>query len=67
MVQLQSEQLKPPSSAQRIVHSGITWRQFKLIQSGFGNARNVRLFYYDNIVEIKKRYVWLQLSTNPTA
>jgi Uma2 family endonuclease len=52
MVQLQSEQLKPPSSDQRIVHSGITWQQFKLIQSGFGDTRNVRLFYYNTTVEI---------------
>ncbi len=52
MVQLQPEQLKPPSSDQRIVHSGITWQQFKLIQSGFGNTRNVRLFYHDNTIEI---------------
>jgi Uma2 family endonuclease len=52
MVQLQPERLKPPSSDQRIVHSGITWQQFKLIQSGFGDTRNLRLFYYDNTVEI---------------
>ncbi len=52
MVQLQSEQIKPSPSDQRIVHSGITWQQFKLIQSGFGDTRNVRLFYYNNTVEI---------------
>ncbi len=52
MVQLQPERLKPPSPDQRIIHSGITWQQFKLIQSGFGDTRNVRLFYYDNTVEI---------------
>jgi Uma2 family endonuclease len=44
--------LKPISSDQRIVHSGITWQQFKLIQAGFGEPRRVRLFYYDNTVEI---------------
>ena len=49
MVQLQ---LKPPSADQRIVHSGLTWQQFKRIQSGFGNTRNLRLFYYDHTVEI---------------
>ena len=49
MVQLQ---LKPPSADQRIVHSGLTWQQFKQIQSGFGNTRNLRLFYYDHTVEI---------------
>ncbi|MEM6838757.1 MAG: Uma2 family endonuclease [Cyanobacteria bacterium P01_C01_bin.120] len=52
MVQLQRDRLKPPSPDQRIVHSGITWQQFKLIQSGFGDTRNVRLFYYNNTVEI---------------
>ncbi|WP_448598202.1 Uma2 family endonuclease [Thermoleptolyngbya sp.] len=52
MVQLQPKQLKPPSSDQRIVHSGITWQQFKLIQSGFGDTRNLRLFYYNSTVEI---------------
>jgi Uma2 family endonuclease len=52
MVQLQPDRLSPPSSDQRIVHSGITWQQFKLIQAGFGETRNIRLFYYDNTVEI---------------
>lgn len=52
MVQLQRDRLKPPSPDQRIVHSGITWQQFKLIQSGFGDTRNVRLYYYNNTVEI---------------
>lgn len=52
MVQLQPERLKPPSPDQRVVHSGITWQQFKLIQSGFGDTRNVRLFYYNHTVEI---------------
>jgi len=52
MVQLQPERLKPPSPDQRIIHSGITWQQFKLIQSGFGETRNVRLFYYNDTVEI---------------
>ncbi|MDX2231103.1 MAG: Uma2 family endonuclease [Leptolyngbyaceae cyanobacterium bins.349] len=52
MVQLQPQRLKPSSPDQRIVHSGITWQQFKLIQSGFGDTRRVRLFYYNNTVEI---------------
>lgn len=52
MVQLQIEQLQPPASDQRIVHAGISWQQFKLIQSGFGDTRNVRLFYYNHTVEI---------------
>lgn len=49
---IQAIQLKPASSDQQIVHSGITWQQFKLIQSVFGEARKVRLFYYDNTIEI---------------
>jgi Uma2 family endonuclease len=44
--------LRSTSSDQRIVHAGISWAQFKLIQSGFGETRNVRLFYYDQTVEI---------------
>ncbi|MBP0028654.1 Uma2 family endonuclease [Roseofilum sp. Guam] len=52
MVQLQSQQVKSPSSDQRIVHPGITWEQFKLLQSGFGDRRNLRLFYTQNTVEI---------------
>ena len=52
MVQLQAQSLKPSSPDQRIVHAGITWQQFKLIQSGFGDTRRVRLFYYNNTVEI---------------
>lgn len=48
----QAPLLEPTSPDQRIVHSGISWQQFKLIQSGFGESRKVRLFYYDNTVEI---------------
>jgi Uma2 family endonuclease len=36
---------------QRIVHQG-TWEQFKLIQKGFEGSPGVRLFYYDNTIEI---------------
>lgn len=52
MVQLQPERLKSPTPDRWIAHSGITWQQFKLIQSGFGDTRNLRLFYYNNTVEI---------------
>ncbi|HEY9751731.1 MAG TPA: Uma2 family endonuclease [Coleofasciculaceae cyanobacterium] len=52
MVKLQPERLKFPASDQRVVHSGITWQQFKLIQSGFGDTRNLRLFYYNHTVEV---------------
>lgn len=37
---------------QRIVHPGCTWEQFKLIQRGFANATHVRLFFYQNTIEI---------------
>ncbi|MGF1523989.1 MAG: Uma2 family endonuclease [Leptolyngbyaceae cyanobacterium] len=40
------------SSDQRIVHSDITWQQFKLIQKGFSEARKVHLYYYENVLEI---------------
>lgn len=36
---------------QRIVHHG-TWKQFKLIQKGFDGSLGVRLFYYDETIEI---------------
>jgi Uma2 family endonuclease len=36
---------------QRIVHQG-TWEQFKFIQKGFDGSRGVRLFYYDETIEI---------------
>lgn len=48
----QTPLIKPSSPDQRIVHYGITWQQFKLIQTGFGDSRKVRLFYSDNTVEI---------------
>ena len=36
---------------QRIVHYG-TWEQFKFIQKGFEGSPGVRLFYYDDTIEI---------------
>jgi Uma2 family endonuclease len=39
------------STDQRIIHHG-TWEQFKLIQKGFDGSRGVRLFYYDETIEI---------------
>lgn len=36
---------------QRIVHHG-TWEQFKFIQKGFDGSPGVRLFYYDETIEI---------------
>ena len=38
---------------QRLVYSGITWEQFKLIQAGFAESNRVRLFYYQETIEIR--------------
>ncbi len=48
MVQL----LNQPIQDQRIIQSGRTWEQFKLIQQGFAHSLGVRLFYYDGTIEI---------------
>lgn len=45
-------QTLPPTQDQRIVQSGRTWEQFKLIQEGFRNAPGVRLFYFDGTIEV---------------
>ena len=37
---------------QRLVQSEISWQQFKLIQEGFSNSPGIRLFYYNNEIEI---------------
>jgi Uma2 family endonuclease len=37
---------------QRLVYSGITWQQFKLIQAGFADSSGIRLFYYNYTIEI---------------
>jgi Uma2 family endonuclease len=37
---------------QRFFHSGITWEQFKALESIFTDAPGVRLFYYKGEVEI---------------
>jgi Uma2 family endonuclease len=37
---------------QRLVHSGISWQQFKTIQTGFGDSPGIRLFYYRGEIEI---------------
>ncbi|GBO55834.1 hypothetical protein APA_3984 [Pseudanabaena sp. lw0831] len=37
---------------QHLVYSGITWEQFKLIQTGFANSTGIRLFYYKETIEI---------------
>jgi Uma2 family endonuclease len=40
------------SGDQRLVYSGITWSQFKLIQAGFADAPGVRLSYFNQTIEI---------------
>jgi Uma2 family endonuclease len=39
-------------TGQRLVHSGHTWNQFKLIQKGFEGFPGVRLAYYNGTIEI---------------
>ncbi|QYO63462.1 Uma2 family endonuclease [Leptolyngbya sp. 7M] len=42
----------PSTSDQRIVLSGRTWEQFKLIQQGFEDSPGMRLAYYKGTIEI---------------
>ncbi len=42
----------PSTSDQRIVLSGRTWEQFKLIQQGFEDSPGMRLTYYEGTIEI---------------
>lgn len=42
--------LKPKD--QRLVYTGISWEEFKSIETGFANAPGIRLFYYRGEVEI---------------
>jgi Uma2 family endonuclease len=44
--------LEKPITDQRLVHHGLTWQHFKLIQAGFAGASGIRLFYYDGTLEI---------------
>jgi Uma2 family endonuclease len=48
MIQL----LDQPIQDQRIIQSGRTWQQFKLIQEGFVNSPGIKLFYYNGTIEI---------------
>ncbi|MBE9116763.1 Uma2 family endonuclease [Lusitaniella coriacea LEGE 07157] len=36
----------------RFVHSGLSWKQFKSIQSGFSGFPSIRLFYYQGTLEL---------------
>ncbi len=42
----------PPTPDQRLILSGRTWQQFKLIQAGFEDFPGSRLFYYNGTIEI---------------
>ncbi len=48
----QTSLLNPPANDQRVVYSGISWQQFKLIQSGFAQSPGVRLAYHNSTIEI---------------
>jgi Uma2 family endonuclease len=48
----QTPLLNQPSTDQRLIYGGITWQQFKLIQAGFAESPGVRLFYYNDAIEI---------------
>ncbi|MGB3202865.1 MAG: Uma2 family endonuclease [Nodosilinea sp.] len=41
-----------PANDQRVVYSGLSWQQFKLIQAGFAESPGVRLAYYNTTIEI---------------
>jgi Uma2 family endonuclease len=45
-------QLDRPTQDQRMIQSGLTWHQFKLIQEGFAQSPGVRLFYYNGTIEL---------------
>lgn len=48
----QTPLLNQPSTDQRLIYGGLTWQQFKLIQAGFAESPGVRLFYYNDAIEI---------------
>ena len=41
-----------PDQDQHLVCSGVSWEQFKLIQTGFANSKGVRFFYHEETIEI---------------
>ncbi|QYO62892.1 Uma2 family endonuclease [Leptolyngbya sp. 7M] len=50
-------QLLGKPAEQRFIQTGVSWKSFKAIQSGFAGSPGVRLFYYEGELEI--------LSTSP--
>ena len=43
---------KQPDQDQQLICSGISWEQFKLIQTGFANSKGGRFFYHEETIEI---------------
>ena len=37
---------------QLLIHSGMDWQQFKLIEQGFSDSPGIRLFYFKGEVEV---------------
>ncbi len=52
MLQTVDNTTTSPAVDQRFTWRGLTWHQFKAIQSGFEEVPNVRLFYCDGVLEI---------------
>jgi Uma2 family endonuclease len=46
------QQLTQKPIDQRLIHHGVSWDSFKLIQKGFEGSPGIRLFYYDETIEI---------------
>ncbi|MBW4638717.1 MAG: Uma2 family endonuclease [Gloeocapsa sp. UFS-A4-WI-NPMV-4B04] len=52
MAMVQTPLFNQPFTAQRLVYGSITWQQFKLIQTGFAESPGVKIFYYNDEIEI---------------
>jgi len=52
MTQTKLPPVRHADQDQQLIYSGITWEQFALIQAGFAESKNVRLFYYKETIEI---------------
>jgi Uma2 family endonuclease len=52
MLQTVDNLITSPAVEQRFTWRGLTWHQFKAIQTGFEDVPGVRLFYCDGVLEI---------------
>jgi len=52
MLQIVDNQTTSPAVEQRFTWRGLTWHQFKAIQTGFEDVPGVGLFYWDGVLEI---------------